>query len=115
MKSNKLSSANVRRFESLLESVDEDDLKAELARRAKIRAEQKDEEDRLYSIEMFKSVDTLLVVAKHSRFSCSDQNPCNPYADSGAYDCPRCALLEIRENHHWPADVSYDVSLSRKI
>ena len=57
--------------------------------------------------------DAILPLLKHSRTSCSDENPCNGYDYSKGYaKCDKCWLIEILDDEWYDENVDFDVEFS---
>jgi len=90
--------------------ISDEDLKAELERREKVRREEEARALRCRQAMVAREINTLLHLhPEHDRNSCSDENACNSGYRTGRVRCVRCCLLDILRN---PARIEgYDISL----
>lgn len=93
-----------------LDTVSNQELEQELARRRAAEELRLREERQQRLKEIIENKEVLLKFIKHGRTSCSDENPINGlFSGDYAPRCNRCALLELSDHH---SDIEIDVDLS---
>lgn len=98
-----------------LHDVPDEELAAEMQRRAKERREAEERARMEREARWFSQIEVMLqLVPNHTRTTCSDTNTRNGTDNNlWGYRCVRCVLLEAKEAGVWPTGYVPDFSLRR--